>query len=63
MLEEGVEIDFGCMEGVCGACMTDVLDGEIEHRDSILTEKEQAANSTMCVCVSRSLSPKLVLDL
>ena len=63
LLEEGVEVDFGCMEGVCGACMTDVLDGEIEHRDSILTEKEQAANSTMCVCVSRSLSPKLVLDL
>ncbi len=63
LLEEGVEVDFGCMEGVCGACMTDVLDGEIEHRDSILTEKEQAANNLMCVCVSRSLSSRLVLDL
>jgi len=63
LLEEGVEVDFGCMEGVCGACMTNVLDGEIEHRDSILTEKEQAANNLMCVCVSRSLSSRLVLDL
>lgn len=63
LLEEGVEVDFGCMEGVCGACITDVLDGDIEHRDSILTDKEQAANNTMCVCVSHSLSPRLVLDL
>ncbi len=63
LLQEDVIVDFGCMEGVCGACMTDVLEGEIEHHDSILTEKEQAANNLLCVCVSRSLSPRLVLDL
>ena len=63
LLQEDINVDYGCTEGVCGACMTDVLEGEIEHHDSIMTEKEQAANNSLCVCVSRALSQLLVLDL
>ena len=39
-----------------------MLDGIPEHRDSILTEAERQASETMFVCVSRSVSPRLVLD-
>lgn len=60
--DAGVPADFGCTEGVCGACIMDVLEGEIDHRDSVLTPDEQAENSMMCVCVSRAKGPKLVLD-
>ena len=63
LLEEGVEVDYSCLEGVCGACITAVIEGSIEHRDSILSEKEQVSNKVMCVCVSRASSAKLVLDL
>jgi ferredoxin len=52
-----------CREGTCGTCETTVLDGVPEHRDSLLTEEEQAAGDTMLICVSRSRTPRLVLEL
>lgn len=62
MLEAGLSPDHSCREGLCGACETRVLEGEVEHRDSILTESERAANKSMMVCVSRCHSEHLVLD-
>ncbi|MFF9774239.1 PDR/VanB family oxidoreductase [Streptomyces sp. NPDC013978] len=59
----GVEVAFSCREGTCGTCETDVLDGDPDHRDSLLTEDERATGDTMLICVSRSCGPRLVLDL
>ncbi|HLU28253.1 ferredoxin-NADP reductase [Actinomadura hallensis] len=63
LTEAGVDIDFSCREGTCGTCETDVLDGVPDHRDSLLTDEEKAANDVMFPCVSRCLSRRLVLDL
>ena len=63
LLREGVEVDFSCREGTCGTCEQTVLDGVPDHRDSVLDDDEQAANDCMMVCVSRSCTPRLVLDL
>jgi ferredoxin-NADP reductase len=52
-----------CEEGVCSACETAVLAGVPDHRDSVLTAKERAANKYMMICVSRALTSPLVLDL
>lgn len=52
-----------CEEGVCGSCETTVLEGVPEHRDSVLTSEEQEANDTMMICVGRSCSRRLVLDI
>lgn len=52
-----------CEEGFCGTCETRVLEGTPEHHDTILNERERAAGETMMVCVGRSRSPRLVLDL
>jgi ferredoxin-NADP reductase len=52
-----------CEQGSCSACETAVLAGVPDHRDSVLTPKEKAANRYMMICVSRSLTPRLVLDL
>jgi len=62
MLEAGLSPDHSCREGLCGACETRVLAGEVEHLDSILTESERAANKSMMICVSRCRSSVLVLD-
>jgi ferredoxin len=51
------------MEGICGTCETAVLEGSPDHRDSVLDDDEKAENDCMMICVSRSLSEKLVLDL
>ncbi|MFB7336865.1 PDR/VanB family oxidoreductase [Streptomyces adustus] len=59
----GVEVLFSCTEGTCGTCETDVLEGVPEHRDSVLTDQERAANATMMICVSRCRGERLVLEL
>ena len=61
--EAGVEVPFSCSEGVCGTCLTKVKEGEPEHWDMYLTPEEQEKNDCMMVCVSRSKSSRLVLDL
>jgi ferredoxin-NADP reductase len=61
--ESGVQVLSSCQEGTCGTCETEVLDGEVDHRDSLLSAEEQAANDTMMVCVSRAAGTKLVLAL
>lgn len=59
----GVEVLYSCTEGTCGTCETDVLEGEPDHRDSLLTEEERAGGETMLICVSRCRGRRLVLDL
>lgn len=61
--EAGVDVLGSCMEGVCGTCECDVLEGEPDHRDSVLNDAEKARNDVMMTCVSRSRSERLVLDL
>ena len=59
----GVDIPTSCEQGVCGTCLTHVLAGEPDHRDSFLTADERARNDQMMPCCSRARSRKLVLDL
>ncbi len=59
----GASVLGSCLEGICGTCETDVVEGEIEHRDSVLDEEERASGETMMICVSRCTSERLVLDL
>ena len=59
----GITALSSCEEGTCGTCETGVLDGLPDHRDSILDEEERAAGDCMMICVSRSCTPRLVLDL
>ncbi|TDC40305.1 PDR/VanB family oxidoreductase [Micromonospora sp. KC213] len=61
--QAGVAVLSSCREGTCGTCETGVLGGEPDHRDSVLTAAERAANDVMMICVSRSLGARLVLDL
>jgi len=59
----GVSVPSACAAGLCGTCITDVLDGEIDHRDAILSDDEKASNEYMCVCISRAKSAQITLDL
>ena len=60
---EGVEAPASCFEGTCGTCETRVIEGVPDHRDSVLTQAEQARGDTILICVSRARSARLVLDL
>ena len=61
--EAGLDVLGSCMEGVCGTCECDVIEGEPDHRDSVLSDAEKARGDMIMICVSRSRSERLVLDL
>jgi ferredoxin len=61
--EAGVSVLSSCGEGTCGTCEVPLLEGEADHRDSVLSEEERQANTCLMICVSRSRTARLVLDL
>jgi ferredoxin-NADP reductase len=63
LLDAGVDVDHDCTEGICGTCETKVIDGEVDHRDYVLTQRERQAGDCMMVCVSRACGKRLVLGL
>jgi len=63
LLDAGVDVDYSCELGICGACEQRVVSGVPEHRDAILTEEEQASNTKVMICCAGCKSERLVLDL
>jgi vanillate O-demethylase ferredoxin subunit len=62
LAREGIKIEVKCEEGICGTCVTDVLEGEIDHRDQFLSDEEREDGDQICACCSRGKT-KLVLDI
>lgn len=63
LIAHGIDVRMSCQSGVCGTCITRVVDGMPDHRDHVQTASEKAANRTITVCCSRSKTRRLVLDL
>lgn len=59
----GICVPVSCEQGICGTCVTKVLDGEPDHRDYFLSPEERAKNDQFTPCCSRAKSACLVLDL
>lgn len=57
------DVNFSCESGICGQCETRVIAGDIDHRDSLLSDAEKCEGRSMMICVSRARSGRLVLDL
>lgn len=63
LASHGVDIPVSCEQGICGTCVTRVLEGTPDHRDMYFTDEERARNDQFTPCCSRSAEPLLVLDL
>jgi ferredoxin-NADP reductase len=63
MEETGTIVVHSCREGICGTCEVAVIEGIPEHRDSVLSLAQKNSNKAMMICVSRSKSRLLVLDI
>lgn len=63
LAENGIAVQVSCQSGVCGTCLTKVLDGMPDHRDLVQTDLEKASNARITVCCSRSRTKTLVLDI
>ncbi|MFH8406027.1 PDR/VanB family oxidoreductase [Streptomyces sp. NPDC018019] len=55
------DLPYSCEQGFCGTCQQRVLAGEVDHRDTLLTDTERA--DSLLICVSRGRGGRLVLDL
>ncbi|HZX28325.1 MAG TPA: PepSY domain-containing protein [Telluria sp.] len=63
LADAGIALPFSCGQGLCGSCVTGVLEGEPDHRDHCLTPEARAANDCFTPCCSRARSTELVIDL
>ena len=63
LIAAGCDPMFDCQRGECGVCAVPVIEGEIDHRDYVLSESEKREGKLMQVCVSRCKGKRLVLDL
>lgn len=63
LLDNAVQVQYACSAGVCGTCLTGVIEGDPDHRDEYLTDEEKRENRSIMICCSGSRSHTLVLDL
>ena len=63
LYENGVQHPISCEQGICATCIVTVLEGEPDHRDSILTDDEHNIERQFTPCCSRAFSDRLVLDI
>lgn len=62
--ENGVAVPLSCEMGICGACLTPVIEGVVDHRDTVQSEAEKSASAQqIALCCSRSRSANLCIDL
>jgi len=61
--DANLHVESSCQNGVCGSCLTPVLEGRPDHRDMVLTDAEKAENNRIAVCCSRSRTRELTLDI
>jgi ferredoxin-NADP reductase len=63
LIDHGCDSLFDCKRGECGVCAVPVIEGEIDHRDYVLTAGEKAEGNVMQICISRAKGLRLVLDI
>jgi ferredoxin-NADP reductase len=63
LFEAGIDVDYSCELGICGACETRVISGIPDHRDAVLSAEEQDANTKVMICCCGSKTERLVLDM
>ncbi|WAH53371.1 PDR/VanB family oxidoreductase [Pseudescherichia vulneris] len=64
LMDNGVAVPLSCEMGICGACLTPVIDGVVDHRDTVQSDAEKtAARQQIALCCSRSKSGNVVIDL
>jgi ferredoxin-NADP reductase len=58
--ENGFNLQASCEVGICGSCRCNYVEGDVLHRDTILSREERVKSLTLCVSRARG---SLVLDL
>ncbi len=62
LIAAGVDVNYDCRDGTCGTCELEVVEGEPDHRDAILSLTDRLSGNVMYPCVSRARGERLILD-
>ncbi|EAQ46899.1 oxidoreductase, NAD-binding/iron-sulfur cluster-binding protein [Roseobacter sp. MED193] len=60
LLENGVQVDVKCSDGICGVCKCGLLSGEVEHRDFVLSKAQR--KDSVILCQSRAAAKDGVIE-
>jgi ferredoxin-NADP reductase len=60
LIAQGVHVDLKCADGLCGVCKCGVKNGDVEHRDFVLSKADQQTN--MILCQSRAAKANGIID-
>ncbi|MBB6469322.1 vanillate O-demethylase ferredoxin subunit [Aminobacter lissarensis] len=63
LIDAGIMPKLSCEQGICGSCLTRVISGDVDHRDTYQTDNEKRENKQMSICCSRARSKQIVLDI
>lgn len=59
----GIDARYSCKVGGCGSCEIEVVEGDVDHRDTFYSEEERKEKQIMIPCISRARSNRLVINL
>lgn len=63
LIENGIRLDVKCADGICGVCKCGLLEGEVEHRDFVLSKKQRETGFISCQSRAAEPNGQIVLDL
>ena len=61
LADAGIHVDVKCSDGICGVCKCGLVNGEVEHRDYVLSNKQR--ESTIILCQSRAAKPDGIIEI
>lgn len=63
LADAGIHVDIKCSDGICGVCKVGIVDGDVEHRDFVLSNAQR--ETAVILCQSRAADPDgtLTVDL
>lgn len=61
LIAAGVHVDIKCSDGICGVCKCKVTQGEVEHRDFVLSNAQR--KDVMILCQSRAATKDGIIEI
>ncbi|MBL4800297.1 MAG: oxidoreductase [Emcibacter sp.] len=63
LADAGIQVDVKCSDGLCGVCACGLLDGDVEHRDFVLSKKGRSEKIILCSSRARMKDGVITIDL
>ena len=63
LAENGIHVDTKCSDGICGVCVANLVEGEVEHRDFVLAKKDRDSKVILCCSRAAEADATIAIDL